>query len=146
MSCDALSAKAPSLPLSTCASMRDCSLVLRSVLWRRPEHAARTKSYQKRHSLPLLLLYPFCHFPCYWLEIEVSQQLICVVVPHHLYPWLTFAKCIYLHRNKLPALSCTNTGQITTLMKDAGTAAGLQQARTRSNSPGIMLSLQVPLK
>ena len=81
--------------------------------------------------MPLLLLYPFCHFPCYWLEIEVSQQLICVIVPHHLHVLLTSAERIYLHRNKLPALSCNDTGQAIDLIKDAEKGCSRLTSRER---------------
>lgn len=72
MSCDALSAKAPSLPLSTCD--RDETLLAVALLcavsrsWK-----AQLGNYQERHSMPLLLLYLVCQSPCHWLQVKVCQ-------------------------------------------------------------------------
>ena len=97
MSWDALSAKAPSLPLSTC--MKDLSSF--TLLQPSPliDMNSALGQYQECHSVPLLLLYPVCQSPCHWLEVKVSQQLVRMVVSHHTDTWLTPAEGIYLHRH-----------------------------------------------
>ena len=82
--------------------------------------------------MPLLLLYPVCHSPCHWLEIEVCQQLICMIVPHHFYTWLTAAQGIYLQRNKVALQhskpqGCINNDQIMALKDAERSAAGRMQ-------------------
>ena len=144
-SCDALSAKALSLPLSTCAKNK--LLLSGAALVLCQAHSKRQENYQERHSLPLLLLYPVCQPPCHWLEIEVCQQLICVVVPHHLDTWLTSTQGIYLHRRKVQLqhsrhVDCSQNHQIMAV-EDVGRPAWVV---CRGGLPETELSLRKALR